>query len=100
MSPLTAPLMQQSVPEADWHVARVQLEQVSRQLEDRPHQRVEERVFPSCARLRQVREKWADRFLRMSSHGTTGRLSPPSLRAEGGVRHRHGGPWDIPPRDN
>jgi formate hydrogenlyase subunit 6/NADH:ubiquinone oxidoreductase subunit I len=62
------------------YAPRVQLEQVSRQLEDRAHQRVEERICPSCARLRQVREKWANRFLRMSSHGSTGSLSPPSLR--------------------
>ena len=30
MSPLTAPLMQQPVPDADWHVARVQLEHALR----------------------------------------------------------------------
>jgi hypothetical protein len=44
---------------------------------------VEEQVCPACARLRQVREKWADRFLRMSSHGSTGGLSQPSLRHGG-----------------
>jgi NADH-quinone oxidoreductase subunit F len=65
------------------YAPRVQLEQVSRRLEDRPHQRVEEQVCPACARLRQVREKWADRFLRMSSHGSTGGLSQPSLRHGG-----------------
>ncbi len=46
------------------YASQEQLAKVSQRLEDRPHQRVDQHICPSCARLQQVRDKWAARFLR------------------------------------
>lgn len=50
------------------YASQVQLDKVGQRLGDRLHERVDEHVCPACTRLRQVREKWAHRFLRRTEH--------------------------------
>jgi NADH-quinone oxidoreductase subunit F len=50
------------------YASQVQLDKVGQRLGDRLHERVDEHICPSCARLQQVREKWAHRFLRRREH--------------------------------
>jgi NADH-quinone oxidoreductase subunit F len=45
------------------YASQVQLDKVGQRLGDRSHERVDEHICPACARQRQVREKWAHRFL-------------------------------------
>lgn len=46
------------------YASQVQLDKVGQRLGDRLHERVDEHICPACARLQQVRDKWANRFLR------------------------------------
>lgn len=46
------------------YASQVQLDKVGQRLGDRLHERVDEHICPACARLQQVRDKWAHRFLR------------------------------------
>jgi NADH-quinone oxidoreductase subunit F len=50
------------------YASQVQLDKVGQRLGNRLHERVDEHICPACARLQQVREKWAHRFLRRGEH--------------------------------
>jgi len=58
------------------YASQIQLEKVGQRLGDRLHLRVDEHICPTCARVQQVREKWANRFLRRGAPGAPGAEGP------------------------